>query len=223
MINISMMKMSVMTLVVSLFLISCGNGQKEEQKMKIQSYERQEKPSQELADLQQSKQDQADNVNEENSENNKQAEETSDESESSTTVEEKAQKEPTSNKDDVVELYLTGNDKMKYNKEKLKVKAGSTVKLVFEHVGKMSVQTMGHNFVLLEQGVDKMAFGQEASSYASEGYIPPETDKVITHTEMIGGGEKTTITFEAPPKGTYDYICSFPGHVALMNGKFIVE
>jgi azurin len=40
---------------------------------------------------------------------------------------------------------------------------------------------------------------------------------------MIGGGEQTTITFDAPEKGVYDFICSFPGHVALMQGKFIVE
>jgi azurin len=40
---------------------------------------------------------------------------------------------------------------------------------------------------------------------------------------MLGGGQKTTITFQAPEKGDYDFICSFPGHVALMNGIFTVE
>lgn len=209
-----LVRMSMMMLTLGLFLISCGNGKKEEQQMKVQSYERQEEPSEEVAHLQEDKV----SMNEEDMDNGDEA------SESNTkTTENENNKEPSTDQEDVVELYLTGNDKMKYNKEELKVKAGSTVKLVFEHVGKMSVQTMGHNFVLLKKGVDKMAFGQEASSYASDGYIPPNTDKVIDHTEMIGGGKKTTITFEAPPKGTYDYICSFPGHVALMNGKFIVE
>ena len=41
--------------------------------------------------------------------------------------------------------------------------------------------------------------------------------------KLIGGGEETTVTFDAPAKGTYDFICSFPGHYALMKGKFIVE
>jgi len=216
----SMLKISMMTIAISLFLISCGKAKNDKQQMKIQSYEKQEKPSKELADLQ--KKEQNDKEVEESDEGNK-ATETSTDNEDASATKEKSQEELASEQEDVVELYLTGNDKMKYNKKELRVKAGSTVKLVFEHVGKMSVQTMGHNFVLLKQGVDKMAFGQEASSYASEGYIPPNTDKVITHTKMIGGGKKTTITFEAPPKGTYDYICSFPGHVALMNGKFIVE
>jgi azurin len=31
------------------------------------------------------------------------------------------------------------------------------------------------------------------------------------------------IEFIAPEKGTYDYICSFPGHFAMMKGKLIVE
>ena len=209
-----LVRMSMMMLTLGLFLISCGNGKKEEQQTKIQSYERQEEPSEELAHLQEEK------VTTEEEDNDKSEEASSDSKKSTTEVK---NNNTSTDQENVVELYLTGNDKMKYNKEELKVKAGSTVKLVFEHVGKMSVQTMGHNFVLLKKGVDKMAFGQEASSYASEGYIPPNTDKVIAHTEMIGGGKKTTITFEAPPKGTYDYICSFPGHVALMNGKFIVE
>ena len=209
-----LVRMSMMMLTLGLFLISCGNGKKEEQQTKIQSYDRQEEPSEELAHLPEEKVTMED-------EDKDTSEEASSDSKKSTT--EVKNNNTSTDQENVVELYLTGNDKMKYNKEELKVKAGSTVKLVFEHVGKMSVQTMGHNFVLLKKGVDKMAFGQEASSYASEGYIPPNTDKVIAHTEMIGGGKKTTITFEAPPKGTYDYICSFPGHVALMNGKFIVE
>lgn len=214
------MKMSLMIFTASLFVISCGNGQKDKQKIKIQSHERSNEPSKELADLQQMDDDVEDV---EKSAKEESDISTSEENKNSSAVDNKSKDEVSTDQENVVELYLTGNDKMKYNKEELKVKAGSTVKLVFEHVGKMSVQTMGHNFVLLKQGVDKIAFGQEASSYASDGYIPPNTDKVIAHTEMLGGGKKTTITFEAPPKGTYDYICSFPGHVALMNGKFIVE
>jgi len=54
-------------------------------------------------------------------------------------------------------------------------------------------------------------------------YIPKDTQDVIVHTKIIGGGETTTIEFDAPAVGTYDFICSFPAHFAMMNGKFIVE
>lgn len=124
----------------------------------------------------------------------------------------------------VVELTIEGNDQMRFNKKEMRVKAGSTVKLTLKHVGEMTKQQMGHNWVLLKQGTDIMDFGQKAAGAADNDYIPQaEANKVIANTKTLGGGEETTITFEAPAKGTYDFICSFPGHVALMNGKFIVE
>jgi azurin len=126
--------------------------------------------------------------------------------------------------EDVVEITIEGNDQMQYNLDEMKVKAGSTVKLTLKHVGEMTKQQMGHNWVLLTQGTDIMEFGQKAAGAADNDYIPKaETSKVIANTKTLGGGEETTITFEAPKKGTYDFICSFPGHVALMKGKFIVE
>ena len=123
----------------------------------------------------------------------------------------------------MVELTITGNDQMQYNKKELKVKAGQTVKLTLTHVGKMDVNVMGHNWVLLKKGTDISEFGNAAASAKDNDYIPAGTDAVITHTKMIGGGESVTIEFEAPVAGTYDFICSFPGHYALMKGKFIVE
>jgi len=123
----------------------------------------------------------------------------------------------------VTEVYLTGNDQMKFNKNQITVNAGDEVVLTFEHVGKLPKETMGHNFVLLKKGTDVQEFGQEALEYKDNDYIPESTDAIIVHTKMLGGGEKTEITFQAPEKGSYDYICSFPGHVALMNGTLIVK
>jgi azurin len=90
-------------------------------------------------------------------------------------------------------------------------------------VGQLPVEAMGHNFVLLKQGTDLASFATKAVEYPDNGYIPEGTDKVIAQTEMIGGGEVTSVTFEAPAAGTYDFICSFPGHYIQMQGKFIVE
>ena len=53
-------------------------------------------------------------------------------------------------------------------------------------------------------------------------YIP-EGNETIAYTKMIGGGENTTISFQAPKPGIYVYICSFPGHYNLMKGEFIVK
>lgn len=122
----------------------------------------------------------------------------------------------------VTNLELSGSDAMQYDKTELIVKAGSKVKLTFKHTGKMPVTAMGHNFVLLKLGTDIADFASKAIAAKDNDYIP-ESDAIIVHTKMIGGGESVEITFDAPAKGTYDYICSFPGHYGVMKGKFIVE
>ena len=82
---------------------------------------------------------------------------------------------------------------------------------------------MGHNFVLLKQGVDLAAFGIKSASAKDTDYIPSdEEDNIIAHTRLIGGGETTSIEFDAPEPGEYEFLCSFPGHYAIMKGKFIV-
>jgi azurin len=129
-------------------------------------------------------------------------------------------------KDDgkVVTVKLTGSDMMKYNLTEIKVAAGRTVKLTLAHVGKMPLGAMGHNFVLLKAGTDVAAFANKAMTAKDSNYIP-SSDKasVIASTKTLGGGESDTIEFAAPAPGTYDYICSFPGHSSLMKGKLIVE
>lgn len=124
---------------------------------------------------------------------------------------------------EVVEITLTGNDQMQYDQVYLKVKAGSKVKLTLKHVGSMAKTVMGHNFVLLKKGTNMATFAQEAVAAKDSDYVPEGSDAVIAHTKMLGGGEETTIEFDAPAKGTYDYLCSFPGHYGVMKGKLVVE
>ncbi|MEM7381126.1 MAG: plastocyanin/azurin family copper-binding protein, partial [Bacteroidota bacterium] len=81
-----------------------------------------------------------------------------------------------------------------------------------------SVHTLG--FGVAKPNLPEFA---AAAATARETEYIPESDAVIVHTKLIGGGETTSITFDAPEAGTYDFICSFPGHYAVMQGKFIVE
>lgn len=124
----------------------------------------------------------------------------------------------------VAEIELAGGDDMKFDQTELRVKAGQKVELTLIHVGKLPKEAMGHNFVLLQQGVDLNAFAASAMTAIETDYVPEgDGDKVIAYTKLLGGGESTSITFDAPAPGTYDFLCSFPGHNALMRGKFIVE
>ncbi len=122
---------------------------------------------------------------------------------------------------EVVEIVIESNDQMKFDLSEINVPAGATVKLTLKHVGQLPAAAMGHNWVLLSPGVEMGTFAQAAIQARDNDYIPAEG--FIVYTDLIGGGEETTIEFEAPEAGEYTFICSFPGHYALMNGKFIVE
>lgn len=136
---------------------------------------------------------------------------------------EKKSEAPTKIQNNPNDVVITSNDAMQFNKKEIKVKGGEKVKITLKHIGKMDKNVMGHNFVLLKQGVDLVSFGNNAATARDNGYIPEGTEDVIAYTKLIGGGETAVIEFDAPESGTYDFLCSFPGHYAIMKGKFIVE
>jgi len=121
------------------------------------------------------------------------------------------------------EITIEGNDRMQFDTKEIKVKAGEKVTLTLKHVGKLPVQAMGHNWVLLKEGVVLKDFAMSAMQYKDNGYLPEDSKDVIAATKLLGGGETDTITFDAPEKGTYTFLCSFPGHYGLMQGTFVVE
>ncbi|WP_312819907.1 azurin [Kaistella carnis] len=126
-------------------------------------------------------------------------------------------------KQDTIKITLNGNDKMQYDLSEIDVYEGQTVVLTLNHTGTMPMASMGHNFVLLKNGTDLEKFEAEAAKAQKDGYIPTDTSEIIAHTKLLGGGESDTITFQAPEKGTYDFLCSFPGHYSMMKGKFNVK
>ncbi|MDG2173158.1 MAG: azurin [Flavobacteriales bacterium] len=128
-----------------------------------------------------------------------------------------------SDKNDVNNILITSDDYMKFDTRKITVQSGKIVKLTLKHIGQLDVQVMGHNFVLLKKKVDLIEFANKAATARDNQYIPVGSDEVIVYTDMIGGGQETAIEFLPPEPGVYDFICSFPGHYAMMKGKFIVE
>lgn len=126
-------------------------------------------------------------------------------------------------KADVAVVQIIGNDQMQYNITEFKVKAGQTVKLTMTNAGKLPKVAMGHNIVILKAGVNMIEFAVAANQAPPE-YIPQaRKDDMIAHTKLLGPDESDTIEFTAPAAGSYDYLCTFPGHFALMKGKMIVE
>ena len=124
----------------------------------------------------------------------------------------------------IAEVAISGGDDMKFDLSEIVVKEGQTVKLTLTHSGVAPITAMGHNFVLLAAGANLDEFAKAAIDAKDNDYIPKALEKeVIAHTKTIGGGETADIEFTAPAKGTYEFLCSFPGHSAMMKGSFIVE
>jgi azurin len=124
---------------------------------------------------------------------------------------------------DVLEVTIVASDAMQYDKLEISAKAGQKIKLTLKHGGTLAKNVMGHNFVLLKAGTDLTKFTAAAATSAATDYIPADKSAIIAHTGLVGGGESTTIEFTAPEAGTYDYICSYPGHYAVMKGKLKVS
>ena len=121
------------------------------------------------------------------------------------------------------EVVIEGSDMMKFNLSEIKVAAGKPVALTLKHVGKQPKDMMGHNLVILKAGVDMAAFATAAAGAQANNYVPKaQADNVIAATKVLGGGESETLIFDAPAAGVYDFLCSFPGHYAVMKGKFSV-
>ena len=121
-------------------------------------------------------------------------------------------------------IEITANDQMQFNMTKIEAKPGEELKIVLNNIGTLPKLAMGHNWVLLTAGTDAMAFGAASMTAKDTDYIAPSMkDKVIAFIPILGPKEKGETTFKAPAAGEYPYICSFPGHVALMKGTLVVK
>jgi azurin len=123
---------------------------------------------------------------------------------------------------DPCQLEINGNDQMQYDKQVLTVPASCTeVTVTLHHVGKLPREAMGHNWVLVNGAdVEAVANGGMGAGLAND-YVAAGDKRVLAHTKVIGGGQTTSVTFPTSilkAGGNYRYLCSFPGHHALMHG-----
>lgn len=92
-----------------------------------------------------------------------------------------------------------------------------------KHTGTLPKEGMGHNWVLTETSEFQSVAQAGMSAGIPGNYVPADDARVLAATDLIGGGESTSITFSTEnldPAGDYTFFCSFPGHWAVMQGKF---
>ena len=117
-------------------------------------------------------------------------------------------------------LVIKANEDMTFDKVDFTVKTGQEITLLLVNNGTSPKEAMGHNVVVLNQGTDPASFAFAASSAADNEYIPKDKeDEIIVHTKLLGPKESDQVKFTITEPGTYDFICSFPGHASTMRGK----
>ena len=109
-----------------------------------------------------------------------------------------------------------------YDTKTISAKAGQKIKLTFNNTHPTLPQP--HNIVIGKQGTkDKMmAIAMSGMTLVDKGYIPDSPD-ILAHTGLIQPTKSETIEFTVPAAGDYPYFCTFPGHVAIMNGTLTAQ
>lgn len=106
---------------------------------------------------------------------------------------------------DPVSLSFDGGDDFMYSQTSATVETGTEVTVTMNNTGNLE-----HSWVLMDDGIDAAtATDADALDGITTGNIP--------------AGDSSTITFTAPEAGTYQFVCTVPGHaVAGMVGTFTI-
>ena len=113
-------------------------------------------------------------------------------------------------------------EQMIYDKERLVVKAGKPVEILFENT-----DLMPHNFVITQPGamaeVGEQAEAEATQPGALERNYVPRSRKILLSSRLLQPREAQKLGFIAPSKpGVYPYVCTYPGHWRRMHGALYV-
>lgn len=126
----------------------------------------------------------------------------------------------------VTSITITGDDRMRFAPTTFTVTRGTEITLIFDNIGSMPKEAMGHNLVILKPGTNVNGFAASSMAHAARSYIAPDLqDRVVAFTPVLGPKEKYKLVFTAPDEpGDYPFVCSFPGHTpAGMVGTMKVQ
>ena len=113
-------------------------------------------------------------------------------------------------------LQLGTKPGLKFDIANFEIKAGSKVRLVFNNNDDMT-----HNVVIVTPGsADEIGnLALQLGLKGSQMNYVPNSAKVLFHTGLLQPDASESIYFVAPSKpGEYMFICSYPGHAAVMRG-----
>jgi len=121
----------------------------------------------------------------------------------------------------VVEIHAISG--LRYNVTEVRARPGEQLTLRLRNL-----DTIPHNWVLIERdslaSVGDAANRMVADPDAPKTHFVPQMDAVLHASPMLYHNQRFQHNFTAPETpGVYPYICTFPGHWAVMQGTLVIE
>jgi azurin len=101
-------------------------------------------------------------------------------------------------------------------------KSCQEVTLNFKNNGTLAKAVMGHNVVISKKSDMEAVNKDGMTAGLANNYVKNKDPRVVVATNVIGGGESTSVKFKVSNFNTnepYIFYCSFPGHAAVMKGN----
>lgn len=117
-----------------------------------------------------------------------------------------------------LEIGSASSDDLTFHNDSLTASAGAEVILTFSN----NAITQQHNWVLVRDGTKDAVASAGLVAGPAANWVSPDDANVVVNTRLIAPGESDQITFTAPEAGTYQFMCTFPGHNLTMFGTFEV-
>ena len=117
----------------------------------------------------------------------------------------------------------TGAKDLRYDKATLQEPAGSKIKLKFTNNTDLKDE-VGHNWVLVKPGQEAAVVASGKAAGDGADWLNVDDPAIIAHTRLLEGGQSNTISFTAPPPGSYTYLCTYPDHYAAgQKGTLVIK
>ena len=109
-------------------------------------------------------------------------------------------------------------DTLQFDTSSITATDGSEVVLTFSN----GTTIFQHNWVLVRSGTKDAVATAGIAAGLDNDWIPPNDERVLFHTKLLDSGETEEIRFTLDA-GTYQFVCTFPGHSSTMFGYFKVR
>ncbi len=104
-----------------------------------------------------------------------------------------------------------GADEFRFAQTALQAPARSRIRVRLNNLTDPGDE-VGHNWVLVKPGQEQSVLANGIKAGDNNDWLDVKDPGIIAATRLIEGGQRHSVTFNAPAPGTYTFVCTFPEH-----------